>query len=747
VSAAASPAKRWARARTPTVLQLEAVECGAAALGIVLGHFGRYVPLEVLRIECGVSRDGSKTGNVLRVARKFGLEAKAYKMEVEGVRATEPPLIVFWNFNHFVVVEGFGRHKVYLNDPSTGPRTVTFEEFDRSFTGVVLSFRPGPEFTRGGERESLVASLGGRLRGSRIAFTFVVATGIALIGPGLLVPTLGRVLVDEVLVGGAVLWAPAILLSLAVTAALRGALVALQKRYLGRLETRLALSMASRFMWHVLRLPVEFFTQRYAGDVTMRVLLNDQVARLLSGELAANVLNLFTIVFYAAILILYDRVLGMFCVAVAVIDMILLYRVARRRADQNLALQLDVARLHSTGIGGLQTIETIKATGSEAEFFARWTGFQAKVINGQQRFGKSTVMLAAASPLLSSLAMIATLGFGALRVMDGQLSMGMLVAFQSLMASFLLPVNELVRLASTLQEAHGGLRRLDDVLRYRLDDAWAGTAAPAPPDELEAGDARADDGAADERAGSDTEGARFGGLVELRGISFGYNRLEPPLIEGFDLTLRPGSRVALVGGSGSGKSTIARLLAGLHRPWSGEIRFDGRPRSVVPRAVQTQGMAMVDQDIFLFEGSVRDNLTLWDATLPEAQILEAARDAEIHDDIAARPGGYDHVVEEGGRNFSGGQRQRLEIARALVTRPAILVLDEATSALDPHTEAVIDANLRRRGCTCLIVAHRLSTIRDCDEIVVLERGRVVERGRHEDLLRAGGAYARLIGTS
>ncbi|HEU4730737.1 MAG TPA: NHLP family bacteriocin export ABC transporter peptidase/permease/ATPase subunit, partial [Kofleriaceae bacterium] len=707
---------------------MEAVECGAAALGIVLGHFGRYVPLELLRIECGVSRDGSKTGNVLRVARKFGLEAKAYKMEVEGIRASEPPLIVFWNFNHFLVVEGFGRNKVHLNDPSTGPRTVSLEEFDRSFTGVVLSFRPGPNFTPGGERESLAASLGGRLRGSRIAFTFVVATGIALIGPGLLVPTLGRVLVDEVLVGGAVLWAPAILLSLALTAVLRGALVALQKRYLGRLETRLALSMASRFMWHVLRLPVEFFTQRYAGDVTQRVLLNDQVARLLSGDLAANVLNLFTIAFYAAILILYDRVLGLFCVAVAVINMILLYRVARRRADQNLALQLDIARLHSTGIGGLQTIETIKATGSEAEFFARWTGFQAKVINGQQRFGQATVMLAAAPPLLSSLATIATLGLGALRVMDGQLSMGLLVAFQSLMASFLLPVNELVRLASTLQEAHSGLRRLDDALRYRLDDAWAGEPAlAAPADELAASDERAtddraaDDRAADDRAGGDATGARLGGLVELRGVTFGYNRLEPPLIEGFDLTLRPGSRVALVGGSGSGKSTIARLVAGLYRPWSGEIRFDGQPRSAVPRAVQAQGMAMVDQEIFLFEGSVRDNLTLWDATLPEAQILEAARDAEIHDDIAARPGGYDHIVEEGGRNFSGGQRQRLEIARALVTRPAILVLDEATSALDTETERAVQQafDMLAEGRTTITIAHRLSTVRAADQIVVL----------------------------
>jgi len=712
------PRHRHRRTRTPTVLQMEAVECGPASLAIILGHYGRVVPLEVLRVECGVSRDGSKASNLVRVARKYGLEARAFRMEVAGIAAAEPPLIVFWSFRHFLVVEGFGRDRVYLNDPATGPRTCTLDEFDRCFTGVALSFRPGPEFVKGGERQSVIGSLARRLHGARLAFAFVVLVGLATIGPGLLVPTLGRVLVDEVLIGGAVLWGPAILLSLALTAVMRGALAGLEKRYLARLETRLALSTASRFIFHVLRLPIEFFTQRYAGDVSMRVMLNEQVARLLSGELAANVLNLMTIAFYAAIMMTYDLTLGLFCVAVAAVNLILLQRTTRRRADDSLALQLDLGRLQSTSVGGLQTIETLKASGGEADFFARWSGLQANVVSKQQRLGAAMVRLGAAPLLLSALATMATLGFGALRVMDGRLSMGLLVAFQTLMVSFLRPVNELVRLASLFQEATSDMRRLDDVLRYRTDPSWTHA--------------------------SDSGSTRLAGNVELRGVSFGYSRLDPPLIDGLDLVLRPGSRVALVGGSGSGKSTVARLVSGLYEPWSGAVLLDGRARADVPRAAIVQSLATVDQDIFLFEGSVRDNLTMWSPTIPESQIALATRDACIHDDIAARPGGYDHVVEEGGRNFSGGQRQRLEIARALVTRPSVLVLDEATSALDPCTEALIDANLRRRGCTCLIVAHRLSTIRDCDEIIVLERGKVVERGRHEELLARRGAYAALI---
>jgi NHLM bacteriocin system ABC transporter peptidase/ATP-binding protein len=729
--------------RTPTVLQMEAVECGAAALGIILGYHGRHVALEKLRAECGVSRDGSKASNLVKVARGYGLEARVFRMELAGIQATPPPLVVFWDFRHFLVVEGFGRDCAYVNDPATGPRRVSLEEFDRAFTGLALAFTPGPEFRRGGERPSVPRALARRLSGTRTAFVFVLLAGLGLIGPGLLVPTLGRVFVDEVLVGGAVLWGPAILLSLALTAVLRGVLTALQKRYLGRLETRLALTSASAFLGHVLRLPMEFFTQRYAGDVSRRVMLNDVVARLLAGQLATNLLGLVALTFYAALMIAYDALLGLLCVAVATLNLLLLYRVTRLRADQSLALQSDLGRLHATAIGGLQTIETLKATGGEAEFFERFAGVQARVMNGQQRLGTTGVLLGAVPPLLSALSAITVLGVGALRVLDGHLSLGLLVAFQSLMASFFQPVNELVRLAGSMQEAHGHLSRLEDVLRYDADASLArtgmiaeGTPAPVTATSASAASSRA--------AGPAMPARRLQGAVELRGVTFGYSRLEPPLIVDFELVLQPGSRVALVGGSGSGKSTLARLVTGLYSPWAGEVLFDGRPRHAWPREWLVQSLAAVDQDIFLFHGSVRENLTLWDASVPEALLIEAARDACIHDEITARPGAYESLVEEGGLNFSGGQRQRLELARALVGRPSVLVLDEATSALDARTEARLDRALRRRGCTCLIVAHRLSTIRDCDEIVVLDRGRVAERGVHAQLLAADGLYASLV---
>jgi NHLM bacteriocin system ABC transporter peptidase/ATP-binding protein len=711
------------RVRTPTVLQMEAVECGAAALAIVLAHFGLWVPLEELRVACGVSRDGSKASNVVKAAREYGMEAKGYKKEPQTLRTLQPPMILHWNFNHFVVLEGFRKGRVHLNDPGSGPRVVTEEELDQAFTGVVLTFKPGPDFKRRGEPPSLMPALRSRLGGTRAALAFVLLAGLALAIPGMVVPAFSKIFIDGILLEGHRDWLPPLLLGMGAAALLLGALTFLQQSYLLRLETRMAVGGSSRFLWHVLRLPSEFFSQRFAGDISSRVAINDRVAQLLSRDLATNVLGTLMIAFYAVLLFQYDAVLTLAGIAVASLNVAALRYVSRRRVDGSRRLVQDQGKLQGTAIGGLQTIETLKATGGEADLFTRWAGYQAKVVNGQQELERYTQLLDAVPPLLSSVNTALILGIGGLRVMNGALTLGGLVAFQLLMAAFIAPINRLVSLGGRLQTAEGDMNRLDDVLRYRVEAA-AGTALGS--------------------AVAAEEPVKLAGRLELRGVSFGYSRLDPPLIESLSLTLEPGSRVALVGGSGSGKSTIAKLVTGLYPPWSGEILFDGRPRSEVPPRVMTSSLASVDQSIFLFEGTVRENLTLWDPTISLPEVVAAAKDACIHEDIAARSGGYDSLVEEGGANWSGGQRQRLEIARALVGRPALVVLDEATSALDATTEGRIDQNLRRRGCTCLIVAHRLSTIRDADEIIVLEKGKLVQRGKHDDLKRIEGPYARLI---
>ncbi|HZF09827.1 MAG TPA: NHLP family bacteriocin export ABC transporter peptidase/permease/ATPase subunit [Thermoanaerobaculia bacterium] len=717
-------------ARTPTVLQMEAVECGAAALAIVLAHYGRFVPLEEMRLACGVSRDGSKASNMAKAARRYGLEAKGYKKEPADLRTLPMPVILHWNFNHFVVLEGFRKGRVYLNDPASGPRTLSEEELDQSFTGVVLTFAPGSEFARGGSPPRLLPALGRRLGGSGGALAFVLLAGLALVIPGMVAPIFSKVFVDNVLLENRREWLGPLLLAMAATAVLAGALTWLQQTYLLRLETRIALASSSRFLWHVLRLPVEFYNQRFAGDISNRVAINDRVAQLLSRDLATSALGAILVVFFAVLLFQYDAVLTLVGIAVISGNVAALRYVSRKRVDDSRRLLQERGKLYGTAIGGLQTIETLKAMGGESSLYARWSGYQAKVVNIRQELDRTTQVLDAVPPLLLALNTAILLGLGSLRVMNGALSLGGLVAFQLLMVSFVTPVSRLVSLGGKLQTAEGDMNRLDDVLGYAIDpamlegvEATAGAAGAETPSELP---------------------VKLSGRLDLVDVTFGYSPLAPPLLENFNLSLKPGSRVALVGGSGSGKSTVAKLVAGLYAPWQGEIRFDGRPRALVPRSVVVNSVATVDQSLFLFEGSVRDNLTLWDATLGLPEVVAAARDACIHDDIAARPGGYDSPVDEDGANWSGGQRQRLEIARALVGHPTLLVLDEATSALDPETEQQIDENLRRRGCTCLIVAHRLSTIRDADEILVLEGGKVVERGPHAELLRAGGAYARLI---
>jgi NHLM bacteriocin system ABC transporter peptidase/ATP-binding protein len=707
------------------MLQMEAVECGVASLAMVLAYHGRHVTLEELRVQCGVSRDGSKASNLVKGARKYGLIAKGFRYEeIEKLYDMHLPAIIFWDFNHFVVLEGFWRGKVHVNDPAQGPRVITLEELHSSFTGVILTFEPGPDFVPGGIKRSIVSTLARRLSGSELALTFVILCGLCLVIPGLVIPTFMRIFIDEYLVSGRHDFVLPLLLGMAITALLRMGLTYLQEHYLLRMETKLALATSTVFFNHMLRLPLRFFEHRYAGDIGTRVQINDRVAQVVSGRLATTVLDCALVVFYAALMLMYDVVLTLICITIAFLNVAALILVSRRRRYVSRRLQLEQGKLTGTAMNGLAMIESIKCSGSEPELFSRWAGYQARALRARQELAGLSELVSAVPPLVATLTTATILLLGSLKVMNGEMTVGMLVAYQALMAGFNGPLATFVGFGATLQELEADLNRLDDILELPQDVEY----------ELEERDEHA----------TSPETVKLAGRIELRDVTFGYSPLDKPLIEQLNLTVEPGQRVALVGRSGSGKSTVALLVAGLYQPWSGEILFDGIPRRRQTTSLIRNSLAVVAQDIFLFGGTVRDNVTMWDPSIPETSVTSACRDAVIDEVIQTRARTYHSLVEEGGGNFSGGQRQRLEIARALVGKPTMLILDEAMSSLDPTTELQIDDATRRLGCTCLIIAHRLSTIRDADEIIVLEQGRIVQRGTHDSMKGVPGPYSELI---
>ncbi|MGW9302658.1 NHLP family bacteriocin export ABC transporter peptidase/permease/ATPase subunit [Streptomyces cyaneofuscatus] len=720
----AAPAKRPRSVRTPTVLQMEAVECGAAALAMVLAHHGRHVPLEELRIACGVSRDGSRASNVLKAARSYGLRATGMQMESTALAGVRAPAILFWEFNHYVVYDGpgrrLGRRGVYVNDPDKGRRFVPDEDFDTSFTGVVLVLEPTGDFRRGGRKPGVLRAVPDRLRSTRPTLLAALLASLLLVAVGAAVPALSRTYIDMFLIDNQTSLLGPLFASMAAMVALTAVLTGLQQANLLRGRIISSTLGSARFLRHLLRLPVTFFAQRSPADLVQRLQSNDTVAETLARDLAAAGVDGVVVILYALLMWTYDPQLTVVGVLIALLNIVAVRVVIRLRASHTQKLRADTARLTNTSYTGLQLIETMKATGGEDGYFRRWAGQHATTLEEQQRLGVPTAVLSVVAPTLATLNSALILWIGGLRAVEGYLSIGLLVAFQALVARFSAPITRLNGVAGRIQDFAADVARLRDVESFPVDPLYSR-------DEPEPGT------------------RRLTGHVTLEGITFGYSPLDKPLLTGFSLTVGPGRQIALVGGSGSGKSTVSRLISGLYSPWEGTIRIDGQRLEDIPRGALAASVSFVDQDIFLFEGTVRDNVALWDPSITDEAVIAALRDAELYEDvIARRPEGIHGRVEQDGRNFSGGQRQRLEIARALVRRPSVLVLDEVTSALDARTEQAVIANLRRRGCACVVIAHRLSTVRDSDEIVVLDHGTVVERGRHEALVAAGGPYAELV---
>lgn len=707
-------------AKTPTIYQMEATECGAASLSMIFGYFGKFIPLEQMRIETGVSRDGCNAANIMRCAKKYGLECHGYRREPEALRSIEVPCIIHWNFNHFVVFEGFKGKYAYLNDPAIGRRRLTLEELDDGFTGIVLTFKLTSSFQKEKKKRTSYSFIKDRLKGQYGIIFKLMYIGLLLVFPGLVLPVLSQIFMDDILVGGYTDWITKLLVFMGALVLLKMGLTYYRSMVLQRLRSKMTLVSGYGFIRHMLRLPVSFFDQRYAGDLVERMESNTNVNQFLAGDLAETILNIFVAIFYLIVLIFYSPVMtavGMVDIAICLAAVFISNKVI---SGTTMKLQISGGKLYGAVCAGLNITDTIKASGAETEYTARILGYQAKQSNLEQDLNRYQQIAGAIPDAAGKITNALLLMVGGILVINGVMTLGMLLAFNSLFDSFSEPVNQLVGFIQKIQTLKADLNRVEDINNYNQDERYS------------------------DKKQSELSRKKLSGEIELKDISFGYSALKPPLVENFNFHLDSGDSIAFVGASGCGKSTVSKMVSGLYRPWTGEILVDGKRMNEVPTEVLNASIATVSQNIVLFSGSIRDNLTMWNPAILEEDMIEAAKDACIHDFIMQQKDGYDYQLSEGATNVSGGQRQRLEIARALATKPTILIMDEATSALDPIVEKQILDNIKKRGCTCVIVAHRLSAIRDCNQIIVMNHGKIVQRGTHRTLKDEEGYYKTFV---
>ena len=708
-------------AKVPVVMQLEALECGAASLCMILAYFGKWIPLEQLRKECGVSRDGSNLRNIYLVARKYKLSTRAFQCSAEALRDEGTfPCIVFWNYNHFIVVDGFKGDKVYVNDPASGDYKMTVEEFKKSYSGICMLFEPEDDFETGGKPESILKYARERLKGTLPAITLVALTTLIAAFVGMFAPVFSRFFVDNILTGKYSDWSLHFLLLFGTLITFQIISLCIKALYLLKLQGKTAVVANTKFLWHILRLPVEFFEQRMAGDIIQRYASNQMIANTLINTFTPLLLDTLSMVLNLCIMIDYSPFIALTGIIFLVLSVFAANYISKKRVNITRVQNRDMANLMSTTLQGIDMIETIKSAGAENGFFMRWSGFQASANIQTVKFAKINSILGQIPMLLSMLASNIILFLAVRLVINGEWTIGLISAFTGYLTAFQQPAQKLVLAGQQLQEMRTNMERVQDVFKYPVDVNYKSDELP------------------------DEEMNKLSGLIEMKNVTFGYNKLDEPLLQDFSLRVEPGKSVALVGTSGCGKSTVAKLLTGLYPVWNGDILFDGKPLNEINRNIFTGSVACVDQNITLFEDTIANNIRLWDKTITDFEIILAARDAAVHEEIIQRDGDYSAKLSEGGKNLSGGQRQRIEIARVLAQDPTIIILDEATSALDSKTEFEMMQAVRNRGITRIIISHRLSIIRDCEEIIVMKDGKILDRGTHNELMKRCGYYSELI---
>ena len=709
------------RLKVPVIMQMEALECGAACVCMIAAYYKKWIPLTQVRSDCGVSRDGSVAKNMLNAARSYGFDSSGYKVDPEMLGELTLPLIIHWNFNHFVVLCGIDRKhgKFYLNDPARGKVTVTAEEFDRSFTGIAITMTPGKEFHPEGKQKSVFTFAKRCLKGA--FWPFVLAVIVSIVGDIIAIssPISQRIFTDNLLAGKNTAWLYPFLGILGVILLIQILVGIIRSIYWLKIEGKFAVTSSSNFMWHVLRLPLEFFSQRNVADVVSRQESTSNIALTLIQKIAPMFSGIISMFAYLFIMIKYSWLLTIIGIVATIIDMFLAKYTSEKILDFKRASAPNNGKLMGVTYSGFEMIETIKSTGAESGYFERWAGYYSKKNNAENEIFKFTQYLGQLPVFVKTIASLVTTFSAVYLIMNGEFTIGMFMAFQGFLSGFFGPINQIIDLYQNFVGMRCEMERVEDVLDYKPDIS-------------------------DKDTSNDTEETKLQGSIDVKNITFGYSKLAKPLLKDFSMSLKPGQWTAIVGSSGSGKSTVAKLLTGLYKPWEGEITFDGKTKDEINPYRFHSSLAMVDQDKVVFHDTIKNNIRMWDESIEDFAVMIAAKDSDIHDSIITRSDGYDHIISEGGRDFSGGQCQRLEIARALAQEPTIVILDEATSALDAKTECSVMQNIRRLGCTCVVVAHRLSTVRDCDEIIVLDKGNVVERGTHDELMANNGIYKQLI---